>query len=119
MYPSCKFKAVKAAVKHYASTLEDHERASVSKCLDILGFSMGNTLVSFQDQYYEYGGDADQDNRGLTIGGFESGFLSDLLASFLLDKLNFLFNDSIFHGLYRDDGIIIFNGNRSIGDLRG
>jgi len=48
---------------------------------------MGNTLVSFQDQFCENGRDAGPDNKDLTIGGFESGFLSNLLASFILDKL--------------------------------
>ena len=68
VYPWCKFKAAKAAVKHCASTIDDHKRASIFKCLDILGFSICNMLVSFQDKYYEYVGDANPDNRGLTIG---------------------------------------------------
>jgi hypothetical protein len=31
---------------------------------------MGNTLLTFVDKYYEYGGDLDLEDRGLTIGGY-------------------------------------------------
>jgi hypothetical protein len=60
----------------------------ISKCLDILQFSMGNTIVTFQDKYYEYGVNADPNCHGLTIGGFKSAFLADLKASYIFDKIN-------------------------------
>lgn len=45
---------------------------------------MKNTLVSFTDKYYEYGRDMDGEKRGLTICGFESAWLTDLVAAYLL-----------------------------------
>jgi hypothetical protein len=33
-------------------------------------FGMGNTLLTLVDKYYEYGGDMDVEDRGLTIGGY-------------------------------------------------
>jgi hypothetical protein len=70
MYPQCKFRAVKAAVHYYTLQLDQNQRERTTKCPEILKFSMGNTIVSFLDKYYEYGVDPDPDRRGLTIGGF-------------------------------------------------
>jgi hypothetical protein len=69
MYPQCCFKAVKDAVCHYASKLPMLDRKQISCCLDILKFSMGNTIITFLDKYYKYGIDPDPDCHGLTIGG--------------------------------------------------
>jgi len=51
---------------------------------------MGNTIVSFLDKYYEYGVNLDPERQGLTIGGFESAFLVDLEASYIFDKLKYI-----------------------------
>jgi hypothetical protein len=67
MYPQCKFRAVKAAVPYYALQLDPIQHERTKKCLEILKFSMGNTIVSFLDKYNEYGVDPDPDWRGLTI----------------------------------------------------
>ena len=40
--------------------------------------------------------------RGLIIGGFESAWLADLVASFILDNLENI--------IYRDDDIVFFKG---------
>jgi hypothetical protein len=77
-------------VKHYASVLPQLIREQINKCLDILHFSMGNMIVSFQDKYYEYGVDSNPDRCGLTIGGFELAFLTNLEAKYIFDKLNML-----------------------------
>jgi hypothetical protein len=74
---------------------------------------MGNTIVSFQDKYYEYGVDSDPDHCGLTIGGFESAFLANLEVTYIFDKLNMLLTRHVqFIGTYRDDKIIVFWGRR-------
>jgi hypothetical protein len=44
----------------------------------MIKFGMGNTLLTFVDKYYEYGGDLDVEDRGLTIGGYKSAWLADL-----------------------------------------
>ena len=53
MYPMCKFGAVKDAVNHYARVLSDPQRSTIKKCLEILKFSMGHTIVQFQGEYYD------------------------------------------------------------------
>ncbi len=102
MYPQCRFKAVKDAVQYYASHLEPLKQEQIRRCLDILKFSMGNTIVSFLDKYYKYGVDPDPDRCRLTIGGFESAFLADLKATYIFDKLNHLLARHVhFIGTYR------------------
>jgi len=100
-----KLKAVKTAVKDCTSTVEEHKRASISKCPDILGFNMGNKFVPFQYKFDEYGEYTIPDNRNVTIAGFKSTILSNLLASFLLDKQSCFFTSTLFHGLFHDNRI--------------
>ena len=71
-------------------------------------FGMSNTLISFRDKFFEYGGDEIEDKRGLTIGGYESARLEDLVASYILEKTNKMFVETRYHGIYRDYGFIVF-----------
>ncbi len=87
MYQHCRFKAAKAMVQYYASQLDPLQQEKIWQCLNILKFSMGNTIVSFLDKYYEYGVNPDPKRQGLMIGGFKSAFLADLEASNIFDKL--------------------------------
>jgi hypothetical protein len=114
MYPQCKLRAVKAAVHYCTLQLDQNQCERTKKCLEILKFSMGNTIVSFLDKYYKYGVDPDPDRRGLTIGGFESAFLTNLKASYILDKLRHIWERHVrFLGTYCNDKIIVFNGQKS------
>jgi hypothetical protein len=64
LYPQCRFKAAQDAVQYYTRQLPNLSRSKIQQCLDILKFSMGNTIVTFRDKYYEYGTDltrADED----------------------------------------------------------
>ncbi len=75
---------------------------------------MGNTIITFRDKYYEYGVDPDPDQRGLTIGGFDSAFLADPETTCIFDKLSNLMMEHLkFLETYRDNELIIFQGNRS------
>ena len=47
---------------------------------------MSYKMLQFQGNYCEYKG-TNADDPGLAIGGFESAFCSDVVVSFLLDKL--------------------------------
>ena len=60
------------------------------------------------DKYYEYGGSLNVDERGLTIGGYESAWLADLVAAFILETSKEFFVRASFFGIYRDDGIVAF-----------
>jgi hypothetical protein len=114
MYPQCRLKAVKAAIRHYSSRLPPLQQEKAKQCLDILEFSMGNTIVRFRDKYYKYGVDPDPNHRSLTIGGFKSAFLADLEATYIFEKLHHLLEQHVrFIGTCCDNKIIMFWGNRS------
>ena len=61
---------------------------------------MRSTLISFQDKYYEYKGNSNEDDIGLAIGGYESAFLADLVASFIFEKTKTFFNNTKFRDIY-------------------
>lgn len=68
----------------------------------------------YLDQYYEYGGSLSTNERGLTIGGYESAWLADLVASQLLDNAENLFKYTSKHyGIYRYGGVVFFEGDWS------
>ena len=84
----------------------------------MIKFGMGNTLISFKEKLYEYGGSVNPMKRGLTIGGYESAWLADLVASWIFEKNEDLFKKtSLFKGIYRDDGLIVFKDNWKAEDV--
>ena len=91
MYPSIKFSLVEKAVNHFAANLSSENKKTIKLCLQLIKFGMSNTLLIFLDKYYEYGGSSNPSNRGLTIGGYKSAWLADLVASYILEKLHYLF----------------------------
>ena len=72
----------------------------------------GICLITFNSKYFKYRGDGDNTDKGLAIGGYESAFLANLVASILLEKTDHHFENTKFHGIYRDDGIVIFNNRK-------
>eukprot|EP00957_Ditylum_brightwellii_P094185 7170697-Ditylum_brightwellii.AAC.1 len=60
---------------------------------------MKSTLIRFQDKYYKYkgaaGASADKEGIGLAVGGFESAWLADLVASYLLEMTEDHFTTTI------------------------
>ena len=54
-------------------------------CMELIHFGMSSTLISFGSEYYEYH-DREIEEQGLAIGGYESAFLADLVASYLFEK---------------------------------
>ena len=113
MYPSVKFSMVKLAVAFFARDLKPHEKTTINRCLDMIRFGMGHTLLNFQDEYWEYGGDKSVEERGLTIGGYESAWLADLVAAYILENSTELFEMSKYYGIYRDDGLTVMIGRHS------
>ena len=53
---------------------------------------MSSTLLTFEDKYYEYG-EKGIETKSLAIGGYESAFLEDLVASYLFEKCNNQFKE--------------------------
>ena len=55
---------------------------------------------------------------GLTIGGYESAFLADLVASYLFEKAKPIFCPTIYHGIYQDDGLVVFKGKKKASEIK-
>jgi len=71
---------------------------------------MSSTFITFQDKYFKYEGQGrDPDNQGIAIIGYESAFLANLVAFYILKKCSNEFENTLYHGMYRDDGLIVFN----------
>ena len=77
---------------------------------------MSFTLICFGAEYYEYHG-GEKAEQGLAIGGYELAFLSDLVASYLFEKSEAHFYPTIYHGIYRDDGLVVFKGKKSVREI--
>ena len=117
-YPSIKFNVVKKAVQYYSKLLNKKEKKTIDNCLNLIQFGMSNTLITFKDEYYEHGGSCDPTKRGLTIGGYESAWLANLVAAWILENNEKLFRrTSLYHGIYRDDGLIIFKDKWTINHI--
>jgi len=62
-------------------------------------------------------GEEEKKNIAEWIGGYESAWLADLVAVFVLENTEESFEETIFDGIYRDDGLIIFKGTMSKEDV--
>ena len=78
---------------------------------------MSSTLLTFGYKYYEYG-DKCIETKGLAIGGYESALLADLVASYQFEKYSNQFKEVILKGIYRDDGLLVFKGKKSLSDIK-
>jgi hypothetical protein len=78
-YPSIRFKLVKKAVYFFSKNLSEEDQMKIEECLDMIKFGMSSTLLTIVDKYYEYDGDKDPEEKGPTIGGYESAWLADLV----------------------------------------
>ncbi len=117
MYPSVKFKLIKQAIEHYSKGFTEEEQTIIEASLEMLKFSMGNTIIQFRDKYYEYGVHEDAAERPLAIGSLDAAFNADMVADYLLEMAEDHFDMTHFFGQYRDDGQIVFEGERSVEDL--
>jgi hypothetical protein len=86
MYLSIKYSLIEKAVYYYAEGLDHETMNNIQTCLEMIKFSMMNTILTFVNKYYLYDGDCPADMMGLTIGGYESTWLADLAMSYLLNK---------------------------------
>ena len=106
-YPSIRYKLVVKAVHHYSKGLPESDKDTIKECLHMIQFGMAHNIISFRGSYYECDGDKPAPERGLTIGGYESAWLADLVGSYILEMSPDLFNEAIYYGLYRDDGLVV------------
>jgi hypothetical protein len=73
-------------------------------------FGMGNTLLTFIDKYYEYNGECEIKNKGLTIDGYKSAWLADVVTAFEPENTVNLFNNTVYNKIYGDGGLVILDG---------
>ena len=78
---------------------------------------MSSTLISFDREYHEYHG-REREQQGLEISGYESAFLADLVASYLLEKAKPIFRPKIYHGTYQDDSLVVFKGKKKASEIK-
>ena len=86
MYPSINYKLVAKAVRYYTRRFSEEEEMRVEAGLDMLKFSMSNCLINFGPEYFQYGKEKNCSQRVLTIGGYDSAWLADLVAGYILEK---------------------------------
>jgi hypothetical protein len=111
---------IETAVLHYSEKCDYDDRETINTCLEFIKFGMSNTLLSFQDKYYIYDGDLNPEEKGLSIGGYESAWLADLAMSYILNEVEVkttLLDRTGYFQIYRDDGIAIFPGKYNYQDL--
>ena len=116
-YPSVKFKLIKESVYHFSQGLATKDKAIINHGLEMIQFGMRSTLLTFQDQYFEYDATDNPEEKGLAIGSYESAWLADLAGAYILDTTQECFQDTSFHGLYRDDGFAVFKSTMTYDDM--
>jgi hypothetical protein len=117
MYPLIKSLQIELACEYFLQDAPEEDRILLHCCLEMVKFSMANTLIQFNGAYYEYSGNVDVNNKGLTIGGFESAFFADLVAAWILENTEEHMTDVMFDSVYRDDGILVFNKKNTANEI--
>ena len=87
MYPSIKFPLVKKAISYFTRSIQKSQQSNVNFCLKLIAFGMSSTLLTLGNKYYEYY-EKGIETKCLAIGGYESAFLADVVASYLFEKCN-------------------------------
>ena len=117
IYPSIKLTTIKNTVRFFAITLTKATKVAINLCPELIRFGMSSNLICFNSEYYEYHGDK-KEEQGLAIGGYELEFLADLVASYHFEKAKAHFHPTIYHGIYRDDGLVVFKGKKSVKEIK-
>ena len=84
-YPSVRLKLVRKAVHCCSKDLSEEDKNKIEDCLDMIKFGMSNAPLTFVDKCYECDGAMDTEEKGLTVGGYESAWLADLVGAYTLD----------------------------------
>ena len=92
-------------------------KKTINLCLEFIHFGMSSTPISFGGEYYEYN-EEEKEEQGLSIVGYESDFLADLVASYLFEKSKVNFRPKIYQRIYRDDGLVFFKGKKKASDIK-
>eukprot|EP00957_Ditylum_brightwellii_P004469 339739-Ditylum_brightwellii.AAC.1 len=90
----------------------------IDLCMDIVQFRMKSTLIQFKGRYFVYKGAAkwkeiSEEDVALAIGAYKSAFLADIVASYVFEETKECFVKCIYHGIYRDNGLVAFEGKKN------
>ena len=117
MYPSIKLSIIKKSVRFFAIKLTATTKKIINLCLELIRFGMSSKLNSFDGEYNDYNG-GKKEEQGLAIGGYELSFLANLVASYLFEKFKAILNPTTYHDIYQYDNLVVFNGNKSIYEIK-
>ena len=104
-------------MRFLARKVTSEVKKTINLCLDLIQFGMSLTLISFDGEYYEYHG-GEKEEQGLAIGGYKSAFLADPVASYLFKKATPISRPTIYHGIYQDDGLVVFKGKKKESEIK-
>ena len=108
VYPSITYKLVAEAVRHYAKRFLEDDKMRAKAGLKMLMFTMSNCLIDFEEEYVQYGKEKNPLKRVLSIGGFDSAWLADLVACYILEKTEPVRkNQFAYFKIYRNDGCAV------------
>ena len=112
MYPSIRFSLIRKAVDYFSSKCSEEELGTIETCMDIVHFGMSNNYISFLDEFFVYKGAGGGNDVALAISGHESAFFADLVVSYVFEMLQLrgMFEEAIYRGIYRDDGLFVMKG---------
>ena len=97
IFPSVKFRMIQKAQNYFVRNTSESDKQQVKLALEIVRFGMTNTFIQFKDQYWLYGGNRPVNEKGLiTIGGFESAGFADLVAAYILEQTEELFQNFLY-----------------------
>ena len=105
MNPSIKLTTIKKMVIYFSKGLTYTTKKTIQFCLEIIRFGMSSTLIYFDGKYYEYHVEENKE-QGLSIGGYESDLLANLVASYLFNKFKNHLIRKIYHVIYSNDGTV-------------
>ena len=77
IYPSIELVTIRKVVIYFARKLTRETKKTIKLCFDLIHFGMSSTLISFDGEYQG----REREEQGLAVGGYESVFLADLVAS--------------------------------------
>ena len=117
MYSSIKLATIRKAVRYFAIKLTKETKKTINLFLDLIHFGIISSVISFDGEYYKYHG-VEREKQGLAIGGYESAFLADLVASYLFEKFKLNFRLTIYHIIYIYDGLVVFKGKKKASEIK-
>ena len=112
MYPSIELATIIKAVIFFSRKITAATKSTINLCLELIPFGIISPLIYFDRGYYEYHGGKNEEQM-LAIGGYESAFLANMVVPYLFEKSKTLMNQTTYHGIYQDDGMVVLKVKKS------